>query len=163
MARFGFLLACLLALVLPPSAARAYRFGTDETINVIQDVKLKGAKDEALFLGYMTRMHFFLAGTYVEDAGYVLGVRGESKTFYPMPEGQELARFQRGGFLPDPLPPYSLTALDYIFGYSLWWLLPIIALLVWWGDRRKKGRAAAAAASPAASPLPPTPPPSAPS
>ncbi|HMO27745.1 hypothetical protein [Enterovirga sp.] len=144
------LFAFLALLVSGP--AHAYRFGTDETIHKIEDVKLKGAKDEDLFLGYMTRIRYFLAGLYVEDVGYVLGVEGDSKRFYHMPEGEELKSFQRSGYLPDPLPPYKLSIFDYIIGYSLWWALAIGAFFVWFGNRRK--RAAAAAAAPEPPPAP---------
>ena len=68
-----------------------------------------------------------------------------------MPKGDELAGFQRNGYLPDPLPPYSLSFWDYLFGYSDWWCIPIIVALMIYGNRRKKRKAAAAAA--AAGPL----------
>src|SRR5262245_26837938 len=95
-------------------------FGKDETIHFLQDVKLTGPNQETLYLGYMTAIQFFLAGVYVEDEGYVLGVKGESKTFFRVPTGEELKGFQQRGLLPDPLPPYSLNFFDYLFGYSLW-------------------------------------------
>lgn len=151
------LLAFLAFLVSGP--AHAYRFGTDETIHKIEDVKLKGAKDEALFLGYMTRIRYFLAGLYVEDVGYVLGVEDDSKRFYHIPEGEELKSFQRSGYLPDPLPPYKISIFDYIIGYSLWWALALGALFVWLGNRRKRA-AAAATGTPGAPETPGTPPPS---
>lgn len=141
----------VLALVMS-SPAQAYKFGTDESIHKIQDVTLKGAEDEKLFLGYMTRTRWFLAGIYVEDAGYVLGVDGPGKRYFNMPTGEPLAGFQRNGFLPDPLPGYSLSVWDYIFGYSLWWALALGALWVWFADRRK--RRAAAQAPIAAAPAP---------
>lgn len=151
------LLAALVFLI--PGQAQAYRFGTDETIHKIQDVTLKGAKDEKLFLGYMTRIRYFLAGLYVEDAGYVLGVEGESKRFYHMPEGDELKRFQRNGYLPDPLPSYKLSAFDYIIGYSLWWALALIGVVLWFTERRKRLAASAQPAVPEhpATTTPPTP------
>jgi len=127
--RYGLVLLALLALAVPFQAQAAYKFGTDETIDRIEDVKLKGEDDEALFLGHMVRTHWFLAGLYVEDAGYVLGVQGDSKRFYRVPEGEELKRFQREGFLPDPLPAYSLSFFDYLFGYSLW--LVVAGLGLW--------------------------------
>lgn len=157
-------LATLLAATLTVSAperAEAYRFGTEETIHKIEDVKLKGAKNEDLFLGYMVRVKNFLLGLYLEDAGYVLGVKGESKRYYHMPQGEELARFQRAGFLPDPLPRYEIGTLDYVFGYSLWWGLALAGLAIWWGDRKKKQKAAAANPGPAAPGAPPTRPPTA--
>ena len=146
---FAFILALL---VFPAERAQAqYRFGTDEEIHFIEDVPLKGAENEALYLGYMTRTHNFILGYSVEDAGYVLGVKGESKKFYHMPKGDDLARFQKAGTLPDPLPPYRLGFFDYVVGYSLWWALALVA--VFWGIgswRKRKGPEAAAEPAPPA-------------
>ena len=139
-------------LLLPADRANAteYRFGAEETIHAIQDVPLKGAENEDLYLGYMTRTQNFLLGLYVEDRGYVLGVKGQDKRYYPMPDGEDLARFQNAGTLPDPLPPYKLGFFDYFAGYSLWWGLGLVALL-WgigeWNKRKKKAQPAEAPAS----------------
>jgi hypothetical protein len=150
MRRTLFLAFMLALLLLPPDRAQAqYRFGTDEEIHFIEDVPLKGANDEALYLGYMTRTRNFLLGLTVEDAGYVLGVKGESKRFYHMPQGDDLARFQKAGTLPDPLPPYRLGVFDYIAGYSLWWGLALVAVFWAIGAWRKKKGAVAEEAPPA--------------
>ncbi len=147
------LLAAFLCLLLPSrNASAALQFGEDDTIHFLQDVTLKGASEEALFLGYMTKIQFFIAGVYVTDAGYVLGVKGDSKRFYHMPTGEELARFQKGGLLPDPLPPYSLSIWDYLFGYSLWLVIAFTAAWMVIGGAIKRRRATAAAASPPADP-----------
>ena len=53
-ALYLFALIVTLALVPVDRAHAQYRFGTDEQIHFIEDVPLKGAKDEALYLGYMT-------------------------------------------------------------------------------------------------------------
>ena len=133
-------LAFLFALLLLPvdRAHAQYRFGTDEQIHFFQDVPLKGAKDEALYLGYMTKTKNFLLAVSVEDAGYVLGVKGESGRFYQMPKGEELAKFQTAGTLPSPLPPYRLGIFDYVVGYSLWWGLAFVALFWGIGSWRKR-------------------------
>lgn len=145
---FGLLLA---------GPAQAARFGTDESIHRIEDVKLKGAKDEPLYLGYVTRIRWFGGGIYVEDGGYVLGVQGNSKRFYPMPEGEALKRFQRDGFLPDPLPKYSLSFFDYLFGYSLWIVLAGVGLFWLVSKFRKPGGAAAEQTMPPTPGTPDTP------
>lgn len=150
-------LLAVLALLAAAPAQAAYKFGTDETINKIEDVKLKGKDDEALFLGYMARTHWFLAGLYVEDVGYVLGVEGQSKRFYQMPQGEELKRFQRDGFLPDPLPKYSLSFFDYLFGYSLWLVLAGVGISLLVAKYRKPGGAAAEETMPATPGTPGTP------
>jgi len=144
-------LAALFAvLLLPIDRAKAdYRFGADEEIRHIQDVPLKGAENEDLYLGYITRTQNFLLGLSVEDRGYVLGVKGQSKRYYPMPEGEDLARFQNAGTLPDPLPPYKLGFFDYLVGYSLWWGLGLVALFWGIGEWRKRKQKAQLAEAPA--------------
>ena len=131
MKKFAAALFTLLFLALAPQAAQAkFMFGKDEMIHHIQDVTLKGAKDEALYLAFKTTKQFFGLGLYVNDDGYVLGVKGESKRFYKMPTGEQLASFQKRGLLPSPLPKYELSIWEYIFGYSLWLVLAGFAL---WG------------------------------
>ena len=83
---FAALLAALLILPFRPAQAD-YRFGEEREIHFLQDVTLKGANNEALYLGHMTKTQNFIAGYSVEEAGYVLGVKGESKKYYPMPAG----------------------------------------------------------------------------
>ena len=135
------LLVCLGLLAAAP--VEAARFGTDETVHRIEDVTLKGPKDETLYLGYMTRIRWFLGGIYVEDRGYVLGVQGDRTRFFPMPQGEALKGFQQRGFLPDPLPPYSLSFIDYLLGYSLWLTLAGVALYCLVAKLRRPGGAAA--------------------
>ena len=106
----------------------------------MQDVDLKGPNGERLFLGYMTKTQNFVAGIYIVDAGYALGVRGDREHFFRMPEADEVARYQRGGLLPNPLPPYKLNPFDYLFGYSLWLIVAFavgwVAIGAWWKRRR---------------------------
>ncbi len=61
-------------------------FGKDETIDCIVDVQLEGASQEALCLAHKHTKIFVVAGVWVRDDGYVLGVKGESKKFYDMPK-----------------------------------------------------------------------------
>jgi len=162
MRRVLLLLAAIAIFLVPRAADAAWQFGAQEDIHCLQDVTLKGAKDEALCLGYMMKTQYFLAGMYVVDEGYVLGVKGETGRYYHMPTGEDLARFQRGGFLPDPLPPYKIGFWDYVVGYSLWWALAIVAAIYGWQAIRKRRTAAAQPAPVApAAPAPPAPPPAA--
>lgn len=117
-----------------------YMFGTSEHINFIQDVTATGANGEALYLAYKTSTFSIIAGVNVTDDGYVLGVKGDSKRYYHMPTGAELERLQRGGFLPNPLPPYKLGFFDYLMGYLLWIVIGVTALfyLVSWLRKRNK-------------------------
>jgi hypothetical protein len=98
------------------------------------------AEDEPLFLGRLIRTQNFIGGYSFEDAGFVLGVKGDSKKFYNMPTGEELARLQRSGFLLSPLPDYQPGFLDYLVGYSLWLVVLLIVggfALDHWRKRRK--------------------------
>jgi hypothetical protein len=138
----------VMALLLMPFAqaeAGSIRFGKDEQIRFVQDVTLKSTKGEVLYLGRMIRTQNFIAGYSLEDAGFVLGVKGASSKYYSMPMGDELARFQRGGFLPNPLPAYKPGFLDYVIGYSLWWVLAFAIGWFVFGRRRRSSTAVRAA------------------
>jgi hypothetical protein len=104
----------------------AMLFGTEDDLNCIVDIPLKGGSNEPLCLGFKVSMHFFVAGIYVSDEGYVLKVKNE-KSFYPMPTGQELLGYQREGMIPQPLPTYGVPMFDYLFGYSLWLIIGVMA------------------------------------
>jgi hypothetical protein len=104
-------------------------FGKDETVTCIQKVPVTGSHGEALCLAHKTTKYFFVAGVYVRDDGYVLGVEADPTTYYPLgPE--RTAELQESGMLPRPLPPYSVSWFDYAFGYSLWIILA--GLVVAW-------------------------------
>lgn len=109
--------------------AGALRFGIDETLHHLENVKLEGPKGEKLFLAHKTAIRFFVAGVYLRDDGYVLGVVGGDDRYAPLPVGAELERLQQAGLLPKPLPKYTLGWFDYAIGYSLW--LVLILLMVW--------------------------------
>jgi hypothetical protein len=129
-------------------------FGNDESISCIVDVELKGAQDEALCLAHKHSKLFVVAGVWVSDDGYVLGVKGKADTYYPLPPPDALKAIQADGLLPDPLPPYSLSMWDYAFGYSLW--IVIGAMLLWYGGKAllfsRSSPEAAAADAPAPEP-----------
>lgn len=135
---------CSFALLLAAQSANAaYRFGKDEKIHHIQDVKMKGANGEALFLAYKTSSQSFLLPVYITDDGYVLGLKDSPKKYYSLPDGERLKTIQAAGNLPDPLPPYSLTIMQLIFGHSLW--IAVAIFLIWLvsdmiARRRKRAR-----------------------
>jgi hypothetical protein len=109
-----------------PALAAKLRFGPIEYLTKIQDTDIKSPKGEALYLGYLYTHHSFVMPYYMTDDGYVLGVVGE-KSYYPL--GPDLLkRLQAQRLLPDPLPPYSVSWIDYIFGYILWITLGGIAI-----------------------------------
>ncbi len=102
-------------------------FGTEENVDCIADVALKGAQDEALCVAHKHSKTFFGAGVYLSDDGYVLGVKGKD-AYYPMPTGAELSELQAEGLLPAELPPYEIGLWDYAWGYSLWIILGAMGL-----------------------------------
>lgn len=122
-----YLLALLLLVFTWDAEAARGMVGTSETIHHLQDVSLTGPKGEKLFLGYKTSTTFFIAGVWMSVDGYVLGVQGDSKHYFSLQQGETLQRFQKSGALPDPLPKFEPSILDYVFGYSLW------LIIVLWG------------------------------
>ena len=135
------------AFMLAANAAQAAMFGKDETIHFIQDVDITSQDNKPLFLGHKTTTNWIIAGVSISDDGYVFGVREDhSKYIETTPE--EIAKFQKSGLLPTPLPPYKIPLIEYILGYSLWIVIPIVALVYLIGWLRKKK--APAAATPAA-------------
>ena len=111
-------LASVLAIGATPVEAAKFYFGTQEHLSKIQDVDVKGPKDEALYLGFKYSFHSFLLPYSVTDDGYVLGVRGE-KAFFQLDQ-EKITSLQARRLLPSPLPPYELSMLDYALGHSLW-------------------------------------------
>lgn len=104
----------------------ALLFGTEDDLNCIVDIPLKGASNEALCLGFRVSLHFVGAGIYTSDEGYILRPKNDSKSYYPMPTGDELADYQAHGMIPSPLPSYSVPVWDYLFGFSLWIIIGIM-------------------------------------
>jgi hypothetical protein len=101
--------------------AATIMYGEEEDIHDIK--KLEGTK---YYLCYKTTTHFFIAGLYVEDDGYVLRKENNYNRYIPL-DNEKIKKFQSIGMLPDPLPEYSLGIDQYLFGYSLW--LIILALI----------------------------------
>ena len=132
------LVRCLLAvvtiLVLSGTQADArrgvLRFGMQEDIHFLQDVRLKGPRGQPLSLNYITRTRYFLAPIYVTAGGYALAIKGDRERYWNLPTGAELARLQQSGALPNPLPPYRLTVGNYVMGYFLWVMLIGLGLAV---------------------------------
>ena len=111
-----------------------FRFGDQDNLHFLQDVKLKGANKEALYLGYRTTTKFFLAGVYLTDHGYVLPAKenkdSKEESYYTLTD-EQMRSYQSQGLLPKPLPIYKIETLDYLIGYSLW--LIILVGLIYYG------------------------------
>lgn len=132
-----FLMLVLVLAFLPlagaPAQAKGLGFGSDEKIRSLSDINLRGPSGEMLFLAHKVTTQFFLLGVQVKDDGYVLGVKGDSRKYFRLPDAQ-LQRLQQQGLLPSPLPGYRLGKMDYLIGYSLW--LALAAMGVWFGFKR---------------------------
>jgi hypothetical protein len=122
-------------------------FGTDETLNCIQHVEVKGPKDESLCLGYKISKVFFGAGIYLKDDGYVLRLENDAKHYFPLPP-ERVEKLQEASLLPRPLPAYSIPWYEYAFGYSLWIVIAVTAFFMYVGRIRRKQREAEDAATP---------------
>ncbi len=96
------------------------RFGPDERIRTIQVTN-----DPEWVLCYKLSTYFFVAGCYVTDDGYVLRRAGETRSYTKLTP-ELIKTHQASGMLPNPLPPYSLSILDYVFGYSNWIVLAVV-------------------------------------
>jgi tetratricopeptide (TPR) repeat protein len=112
-----------------PAQAAKFSFGIQEYLHKIQDVEVKGAKGEALYLGHKYSFHSFLLPYRMTDDGYILGIRNEQSSYYRLDEAN-IKSLQARGLLPSPLPPYELSLLDYAMGHSLWIALAVIIGLI---------------------------------
>jgi tetratricopeptide (TPR) repeat protein len=134
------LLVGLAMATTPAQAAKVY-FGTQEHLREIQDVEIKGANGEALYLGYKYSFHSFLLPYRLTDDGHILGVRGGGERSYFHLDDADIKSFQENGQLPSPLPSYQLSLLDYAMGHALW--IALIVIVGLWpllrrGKRRRK-------------------------
>jgi hypothetical protein len=124
---FLILMAALFTSIPTHAAKVAGKFGDDDTIHKIQDVDIKSPKGDQLYLGYRTTTTYFILGVYLKKGGYVLADRHNTdNSYYPLSE-RMISDFQATGSLPKPMPKYELTIVDYLFGYSLWVLIFVIA------------------------------------
>lgn len=123
----SYLTFILVLLFSGSSFARGLSFGDQDKLSFIQEVKLKGAKGEVLHLGYRITTKFFLAGVWLTDQGYILADKNNKEKAYYTLTADQMSSYQAKGLLPNPLPKYEIQPMDYVFGYSLWLLLIILA------------------------------------
>lgn len=116
------------SFVASTAEARKLCFGVDEDLRTIQKVDVKGPEGESLNLARKIRMDCFVLPYTVSDDGYVLA-KEDGKSYFSLSEDQ-ISQFQQQGTLPTPLPPFELSTLDFVFGYSLWL---VILFVVGWG------------------------------
>lgn len=130
-------IACGLALLSAASEAHAgFKFGPEENLRPLADVRLQNSAKEALFIGHKVTFYWIGLPISFSDDGYILGVKGKS-LYYPL-DMDRLAEWQAQGLLPSPLPGYTLSVVDYVFAHLLWLVLAGWALFS--GARALLGR-----------------------
>lgn len=102
--------------------------GWNDKIECIQSVGVLGQNNEALCLAYKTSTLFVGLGVYLKDEGYVLRDPAQSTRYYPWPDQAQVEGWQSAGLLPDPLPAYSIPAVEYAVAYSLWMIVGAVAI-----------------------------------
>ena len=107
-------------------------FGEEEKVVEIQDMPQTEYK-----LSHKYTYHYFLAGIYFTDDGYVLQKKGDVLGYYPL-EKEKIAEFQKSGILPNPLPSYPTPISAYIFGYSLWWAILVVVGIFFFSFRKRR-------------------------
>ncbi|MBL0728395.1 STM3941 family protein [Piscinibacter sp. HJYY11] len=125
--RLCLFLPLLLALWHAPLQAKL-TFGEVERLQHVANTTLTDPSGAQLYLARKLVEKHFLLPYALEDQGYVLGISGDSRRYYPMPTGDKLAALQQAGHLPTPLPPFELDTLDRVFGHLLWFTLGGLAL-----------------------------------
>jgi hypothetical protein len=131
-----FILATFILMAMSGQDAHAARFGTRDSYQHIQDLNEKGPKGEALALGYVTTTHSFIL-PYKMTGEYALLVRGGGRDLSGRPMNvydtlskEKIEQMQRAGALPNPLPAYRHTIVDYLMAYLLWWCIPVTIAFV---------------------------------
>jgi len=122
----------ILLTTLLPNVVSAKRvggiFGKSERIINISDVDIKGPNGEELYLAYKTTSVFFIMGVYMSNDGYVLGVKKSFNTYYPLSE-EKIKELQKSGALPVILPTYKIPLTEWLWGFSFWMLLIVVATI----------------------------------
>ena len=108
------------------SASARTLFGEGESLRHIEYVNLRGPSGEELYLGRKVLFQNFVLPYSVSDGGYVLGVVGNSRAYYPLPNPEKLKVLQSRGQLPNPLPPWELSFYDKFIGRWSWLLFCVI-------------------------------------
>jgi tetratricopeptide (TPR) repeat protein len=129
-------LVCAGAALAPPAQAAAWRFGTTEYLEKIQDTEIKTRSGESLYLAYKYSHHLFIVPYRMTDDGYVLGVVGSSRRYYTL-DAAMIESLQKQKLLPTPLPPYSISLIDYLFGHLLWIVVAGIGVSILFAFRRE--------------------------
>jgi hypothetical protein len=98
---------------------------------------MKVPNGEALSLAYVTTTHSFML-PYKMTGNYVLIVRngvkdlsGRARAVFHRLTNEKIVQMRRAGALPNPLPAYRHTIVEYIMGYLLWVVFPLVLVFRW--------------------------------
>jgi len=121
MRRSLFIVAVFILMAVSGRDAQAAKFGTQDSLQLLQELTTRGPQGEALALGYVTTTHFFFL-PYNMTGDYVLIVAGGGRdlhgraidVYHRLPK-EKIEEMQRAGELPNPLPPYRHTIVNYLW------------------------------------------------
>jgi hypothetical protein len=123
------LMLVLLLFGLSAPVFAKFVFGNGETVRFVANTTITAPDGARLYLGRKITTHSFLLPYSATDDGYVLGVSGDSKRYFPLPAGAQLEKLQLQGALPKPLPAWEFSEVDWLFHHSLW--LGLAGLALW--------------------------------
>lgn len=128
MKKLSYLLVLLSFAFCGQTFAKGMQFGDQDQLIKLQDVEIKTPDGQGLYLAHLLTTKFFLAGVNITDKGYVLAVKtdSEEQQYYALTSPQ-IKELQAEGSLPDPMPPYKISTLDYVIGYSLWLIILVLS------------------------------------
>jgi len=129
-----FILATFMLMALSAQDAHAGKIGTQYSYQRLQELTAKSPKGEDLALGYITAIHSFML-PYKLTGEYALIIKekdrgGRTLSVYHELSQEKIEQMQRAGTLPNPLPPYHIRIVDYIWAYMLWWCIPVSLALI---------------------------------
>lgn len=135
--RIGCAFIALICLVISSDASAKrnrgfafFTFGASDDLDCVQDTPIR-IEGQNWCVAEYTETYYFLAGVWTSGR-IVLGAPS-ANTYMDMPKGDSLKNFQASGMLPDPLPKYAGTLLDYLVGFSLWIFLGVVGLVIFLG------------------------------
>lgn len=100
--------------------AARYQFGTSESLTAYAKTGMTHEL-KPVDLCFKSKTISVLAPVYTTDEMVLCDV--SKKTYWPVPTGERLSKLQAAGLMPNPLPSYKRPTLDYLAGFSLWFVL----------------------------------------
>ncbi len=135
-----FLVALAMSITCCAASAGSILMGNSDNLQRLSPLQLKGKYGEPLYLGYRTTKVVVGLGIYIKDQGYVLLPASDQALYYPL-DAKQIAEMQADGSLPLNLPSRSLPLVEYLYGYSLWIAIAVVATYIRFDELRKKRRA----------------------